>query len=311
MKRNNLKGSLILGFAAFIWGMAFVAQNQISDTVPTFTINASRSFIAVIFLAIFWKLTNLKSKAKFFPTDKKGCKNYLVAALVCGGFLAVSMNIQQFGIALYPKSAAVEAHAGFLTALYVILVPFFSIFLRKKIELLVWCGGIMATLGIYMLCFSNGIDAFYLADLIVFCCGVTFAFQILAVDKYVGGIGGVKLSILQFFVTGVISLILAIVVEFKTLDFSAVLEGALPILYLGIMSSGIAYTLQIVGQKYAEAPIASIAMSFESVFAALGGVLFSNAVLSKNEILGCVVMFGAIIVAQLPEFFKKTKKEIT
>ncbi len=295
--------------AAFIWGMAFVAQNKISDSVPTFTINAARSFIAVIFLFVFWKLTNIKSKAKFIPNDKPTQKKYLAAALMCGGFLSVAMNLQQFGISMYPKTAAVEAHAGFLTALYVILVPFFSVFLKRKIGILVWCGGIMATVGIYMLCFAKGIEAFYFADLIVFFCGIAFALQILAVEKYVGITGGVRLSIMQFFVAGTVSLILALIFDFKTLDFKALLDGALPILYLGIMSSGIAYTLQIVGQKYAEAAIASISMSFESVFAALGGVLFSSgAALSSNEIIGCVVMFAAIIVAQLPEM--KAKKQV-
>ena len=306
MKQNNLKGSLILGLAAFIWGMAFVAQNQISDSVPTFTINACRSFIAVIFLLIFWKITNIKSKETFIPKDKATRKKYLAAALMCGGFLAVAMNLQQFGIALYPKTAAVEAHSGFLTALYVILVPIFSVFLKKKIGALVALGGIMATVGIYMLCFAKGFEGFYLADLVVFCCAIAFALQILAVDKYVGFTGGVKLSIMQFFVVGVISTICALFFDLKNLSVSAIIDGALPILYLGIMSSGIAYTLQIVGQRFAEPSVASITMSFESVFAVLGGVLFSKGTLSKNEIIGCVIMFAAIIVAQLPEF-KKNK----
>ena len=304
MKQNNLKGSLILALAALIWGLAFVAQNQISDTVPTFTINALRSFIASIFLFVFWKITNIKTKATFIPTDKLGKKKYLAAALMCGGFLAVAMNLQQFGIALYPKGAPAEAHAGFLTVLYVILVPVFSIVLRKKVGLLVWCGGILSTIGIYMLCLANGLEAFYLADVIVFCCGIAFALQILAVDKYVGFTGGVKLSIMQFFVVGVISTICALIFDLKSLSLAALLDGALPILYLGIMSSGIAYTLQIVGQKYAEPSVASIVMSFESVFAVLGGVVFSKSSLSTNEIIGCVVMFAAIIVAQLPEFKK-------
>ena len=306
MKQNNLKGSLILALAALIWGLAFVAQNQISDTVPTFTINALRSFIASIFLFVFWKITNFKTKATFFPSDKEGKKKYLAAALMCGGFLAVAMNLQQFGIALYPKGAPAEAHAGFLTVLYVILVPVFSIALRKRVGLLVWCGGILSTIGIYMLCLANGLEAFCLADVIVFCCGIAFALQILAVDKYVGFTGGVKLSIMQFFVVGVISTLCALIFDLKALSLTALLDGALPILYLGIMSSGIAYTLQIVGQKYAEPSVASIVMSFESVFAVLGGVVFSKSSLSTNEIIGCVVMFAAIIVAQLPEF-KKNK----
>lgn len=305
MKQNNLKGSLILGLAALIWGLAFVAQNQISDSVPTFTINASRSFIAAIFLFIFWKLTNLKTKATFLPTDKVGKKKYLAAALMCGGFLSVAMNLQQFGIALYPKGAPAETHAGFLTVLYVILVPIFSIVLRKRVPFFVWCGGILATIGIYLLCLANGLDAFYFADIIVFCCAIAFALQILAVDKYVGVTGGVKLSIMQFFVVGVVSTICALIFDINTLSLSALIDGALPILYLGIMSSGIAYTLQIVGQKYAEPSVASIVMSFESVFAVLGGVVFSHSVLKSNEIIGCVVMFAAIIIAQLPEFKKK------
>ncbi len=300
MKQSNLKGSLILLLAAFIWGMAFVAQNQISDSVPTFTINALRSFIAVIFLFVFWKITNLKSNERFIPSDKPTRKKYLAAALMCGGFLAVAMNLQQFGIALYPKTAAVEAHSGFLTALYVILVPFFSVFLKKKIGILVFGGGIMATVGIYMLCFAKGIEGFYLADAVVFCCAIAFALQILAVDKYVEITGGVKLSIMQFFVVGVISTLFALIFDLKNLDFKALADGILPILYLGIMSSGIAYTLQIVGQRFAEPSVASITMSFESVFAVLGGVLFSNGSLFANEIIGCVIMFAAIIVAQLP-----------
>ena len=156
-----------------------------------------------------------------------------------------------------------------------------------------------------MLCLANGLEAFYFADIIVFCCGIAFALQILAVDKFVGITGGVKLSIMQFFVVGVISTICALIFDLKALSISALLDGVLPILYLGIMSSGIAYTLQIVGQKYAEPSVASIVMSFESVFAVLGGVMFSNSSLSSNEIIGCIIMFAAIITAQLPEFKKK------
>jgi drug/metabolite transporter (DMT)-like permease len=153
---------------------------------------------------------------------------------------------------------------------------------------------------------ANGLEAFYFADIIVFCCAIAFALQILAVDKYVGITGGVKLSIMQFFVVGVISTVCALIFDLKDLSVQALLDGALPILYLGIMSSGIAYTLQIVGQKYAEPSVASIVMSFESVFAVLGGVVFSKSTLSSNEIIGCIVMFAAIIIAQLPEF-KKNK----
>ncbi len=305
MKTNNLKGTLILGLAAFIWGMAFVAQNVIGKSIPTFTINTLRSFIAAVFLLILWWLLFRKKGETFFPKEKPIKKKFYLCGVMCGICLAVASNLQQFGIALYPNNAPTEAHSGFLTALYVILVPIFSVFMRKKVGLLVWIGGILAAVGIYLLCFAGGIDGFYIGDLIVFTCAIAFSLHILTVDKYVGIIGGVKLSIIQFFTVGVLSLILALIFDLKSLDYKAVYDGMLPILYLGIMSSGIAYTLQIIGQKYAEAAVASITMSFESVFAVLGGVLFSSGTLSLNEIIGCVVMFAAIIVAQIPELRAK------
>lgn len=304
MKTKNLKGTLILGLASLIWGMAFVAQNMISDTIPSFTVNASRSFIAAIFLFIFWKITTFKSKESFFPKEKKLRKKYYISGLVCGTCLTIASNLQQFGIALYPKSAPIEAHAGFLTALYVILVPLFSVFLRKKVGFLVGVGGIIATAGIYLLCFSGGMGGFYTGDIVLFACAIAFSFHILSVDKFVRFTGGVKLSIMQFLVVGVLSLIGSLIFDLKTVTLHNLLDGALPILYLGIMSSGVAYTLQIVGQKYAQPAVASITMSFESVFAVLGGVLFSSSKLSLHEILGCVVMFIAIIVAQIPELLQ-------
>ncbi len=307
MKTNNLKGTIILGIAAFIWGMAFVAQSKISDSIPSFTICACRSFIASLFLFVFWKITTFRKKETFFPKDKPTRKQYYIGAVVCGVCLTVASNLQQFGIALYPDYAPSEAHAGFLTALYVILVPIFSVFIRKKVGLLVWLGGILAVLGIYLLCFADGMGGFYIGDLVVFTCSIAFALHILSVDKYVGIIGGIKLSILQFLIVGILSLICALIFDFKTLELSALANGILPILYLGIMSSGIAYTLQIVGQKYTEPAVASITMSFESVFAVLGGVLFSYGSLKFNEILGCTVMFAAIIVAQIPELLQSKK----
>jgi drug/metabolite transporter (DMT)-like permease len=304
MKTNNLKGTLILGVAAFIWGMAFVAQNMVSDTIPSFTVNACRSFIAAIFLYIFWKITTRNKKTTFFPTDKALRKKYYISGIVCGCCLTVASNLQQFGIAMYPENAPTEAHAGFLTALYVILVPIFSVFLRKKVGLLVGVGGLIAAVGIYLLCFSGGMGGFYTGDIVLFACAIAFTFHILSVDKYVSVTGGVKLSILQFFVVGVLSLVGALIFDIKTVTLHNLIDGALPILYLGIMSSGVAYTLQIVGQKYAQPAVASITMSFESVFAVLGGVLFSSGHLTTHEILGCIVMFVAIIVAQIPELLQ-------
>lgn len=305
MKTNNLKGSIILITAALIWGLAFVAQSGAAALVPPFTFNALRSFIGAAALYIFYLITNIKQKTAFFPKDKPLKKGYLIGGLVCGICLAISINFQQFGIAFYPKGVASEARAGFITALYVILVPIFSVFLKKKIHPAVWLGVIIAIIGIYMLCFSGGIDGIYLADVLVFICAITFTTHIMAVDKYVGVTGGIKLSIMQFIVAGAISLILSFIFEFKDLQLSNILSATPQILYLGIMSSGVAYTLQIVGQKFAEPAVASISMSLESVFAALGGWLISGNALSNREFLGCALVFVAIIAAQAGDFKKQ------
>ncbi len=292
---------MILGLAALIWGLAFVAQSDAASLVPSFTFNALRSFIGAAALLVFWKITNIKEKTSFFPGKNK--RDYLLAAIICGICLAISINLHQFGIELYPnEGVAKEARAGFLTALYVILVPIFSVVLRKKISPLVAVGGIVAIVGIYCLLGGN-FSGVYLGDVLVFCCAISFAIHIMAVDRFVNITGGIKLSIMQFTVAGIISTILAVI--FDTVNWVNVLSCAPQILYLGIMSSGVAYTLQIVGQKYAEPAVASITMSLESVFAALGGMVISGNMLQPNEILGCTLVFAAIIVAQLPEFFKK------
>ena len=306
MKYSNLKGSLILILAALIWGLAFVAQSGAAEFVPPFTFNALRSFIGAGTLYIFYLITKAKYKTPFFPPERAERKSYYTAALVCGICLAVSINFQQFGIAAYPQGVATEARSGFITALYVILVPVFSLFAGKKTGIAVWAGVFIAIAGVYLLCFSEGIGAIYLGDILVFLCAISFTLHIMSVDKYVFITGGVKLSIMQFTVCGIISTVLAVVFELKSIEISNILQAAPQILYLGIMSSGVAYTLQIIGQKYAEPAIASISMSLESVFAALGGWIISGNALSQKELLGCSLVFIAIIAAQLPQF--KIKK---
>lgn len=305
MKHNNLKGSLILITAALIWGLAFVAQSGAADLVPPFIFNALRSFIAAFVLYFFWIFINRKDKKTFFPANKSDRKKYYMSGLICGLCLAVSVNFQQFGIAFYPKGVASEARAGFLTALYVILVPIFSVFAKKKIHPVIWAAVVIALFGVYKLCFSCGFGQIYLGDVLVFICAICFSLHIMSVDKFVGFTGGIKLSIMQFTVCGAFSFVLSLIFELQQINIQNILSATLQILYLGIMSSGIAYTLQIVGQKYAEAAVASISMSLESVFAALGGWIISGNVLSSSEILGCVLVFLAITVAQIPEFFSK------
>ncbi|MBR7132292.1 MAG: DMT family transporter [Clostridia bacterium] len=305
MKHNNLKGSIILCTAALIWGLAFVAQSDAVGLVPSFMVNALRSFVGAGALYVFYYAVNRKQKTGFFPTEKTEKKRFLKGGTVCGVCLAIAMNFQLFGIAVYPDGVASEARAGFLTALYVILVPIASVFWGKKINLFVWLGVLIAVVGVYMLCFSDGFGGIYLGDILMFICAVAFTAHIISIDAYVGLMGGVRLSIMQFLVTGIISAVLSAVFELSQWDAGNMLQAAPQILYLGLMSSGVAYTLQIVGQKYAEPAVASISMSLESVFAALGGWVIVGNALSGKEILGCGLVFVAIITAQLPEFSKK------
>lgn len=299
-KYNNLKGSLLLCLAALIWGLAFVAQSDAADLVPPFLMNCLRSFISAIFLFIVLSIVNRGKKIPLIPKDPPSRKRVLTGGLVCGIMLAISVNFQQFGIAFYPKDAASEAHAGFITALYVILVPLFSVFGGKRIAPMVWTAVGVALIGFYLLCFSGGLDGLYLGDLLVFFCAISFSFHILCVDGFVGEVGGIRLSMLQFIVCGAVSGVLSLIFELSQISLDNIIAAAPQILYLGIMSSGIAYTLQIIGQRYAEPSVASLSMSLESVFAALGGWLISGNRLEINELAGCVLVFGAIVLAQLP-----------
>ena len=306
MKQNNLKGSLILCTASLIWGLAFVAQSDAADLVPSFTFNALRSFIGAAALFIFYKFTNRKNKESFFPADNAQKKQYFLAAAVCGLMLTISVNLQQFGLAAYPNGAAAEARGGFITALYVVLVPVISFFMGKKTSPVIWLSVVVALFGFYLLCLSGGLGGIYLGDLLIFICAVSFSLHILSIDKFVGITGGVKLSVMQFTVVGILSSILALIFEHP--ELSNIVAAAPQILYLGIMSSGVAYTLQIVGQKYAEPSVASLSLSLESVFAALGGWVISGNALSLKEFFGCALVFAAIIVAQLPEMIASRKK---
>ena len=301
MVKNNLKGTIILVIAAIIWGMAFVAQSSAADTIPTFAISFLRSYIAAAFLLIVSLIKDKKQKNTLFPTEKSERKKLFLGGLICGTALCIAANLQQFGIAIYPKGVASEARAGFLTALYVILVPVASIFFKKKLTVTTWLAVLVAFVGIYILCLSDGLGNIYWGDVLLFTCGIAFTVHIITVDSFGKGLDGIKLSMLQFFVCGTISLIFMLVFELNIISLKTVIDTAIPILYLGIMSSGVAYTLQIIGQKYAESAVASIAMSLESVFAALGGWLIAGNLLATHEILGCAIMFVAIILAQLSD----------
>lgn len=307
MKKHQVLSSVLLLTAAIIWGLAFVAQEELSDTVPPFTVNAIRSLIAAVVLIPVAAVSRRIKGKKLLESDPADRGKLIKAGVICGVMLCVSVNLQQFGIALYPEGAPASAHSGFLTALYIIFVPLFGLFLHKKPGLFVAVAVVLATIGLYFLCLYEGFGALYAGDVIELICGMAFAIQILCVDRWIGEVDGVKLSSIQFLVTGVLSAILMLI--FEKPNVPAILAAWLPLLYLSVFSSGVGYTLQIIGQKYASNPsLASILMSMESVFAVIGGVIFMHAVPKTHEWIGCGIMLIAIIIAQLPqEWLHKNK----
>lgn len=309
LDKVRVKGKLILLFVAIVWGFAFVFQNQAIEYMDAFTLNGLRCIVAALFLIPVIIYRSKKKKEAIIPSDKKQRKDLIVSSVICGLFLFVAMNVQQFGMSLYPSDAAVSGRSGFITALYVVFVPVLGLFFKNKLKLGMVVSVLLATLGMYFLCFSHGISKVYIGDFVVLLCALGFSFQILFIDKYSDRVDGVKLSFLEFIICGVLSMILMFI--FEQPDISRILQAWLPILYLGIVSSGIGYTLQIIGQQYSKSPtVDSIIMSFESVFAAIGGALILHQKLTTLEAIGCAIMFIAIIVAQLPEkpFIKQIKK---
>lgn len=304
-KKSNLKGSLILCTAALLWGLAFVVQNRAADKIPPFAFNCMRSFIGAIFLFGFMAIVSIKNKDYVIVPKTMSKKLLFTGSAICGVVLAIAANFQQFGIAAYPDGAPVEARSGFITALYVIIVPLLSVFVKKRVPVLVWIASLVAVGGFYMLCLFEGAGGFYIADILVLGCTFAFSLHIIVIDKYCGAIGGVRLSAFQFIFCGIVSGIMSLVFELDVISITSIKSVIPEILYMGIVSSGIAYTLQIVGQKYAEPAVASLSMSLESVFAALGGWIITGNALKGNEIIGCLLVFAAIILAQTPEFFKK------
>ncbi len=295
---NRLRKTLFPILAALIWGTAFVAQSVSADYVPPFTFNFVRSLIATATLLLAVLLFAKVRKEPFFP-QKENRKTLLLGGIVCGTVLAIAANLQQAGLA---ETSA--GKAGFITALYIVLVPILSIFLHKRAALSVWLAVAVAAIGLYFLCVKDSLTIAPSDGLIVLC-AFTFAVHILVIDYFTQKVDGVRLSCLQFFVTALVSGLLALF--FETPDWSAFRYCILPLLYAGILSSGVAYTLQIVAQKGANPTVISLLLSLESVFSVLAGALLLGDRLTGRELLGCALMLIAVVAAQLPpiDFLKK------
>ncbi len=302
---KSLKGSLYLLIAAIIWGSAFVAQTIAASDTPAFSFNAYRSFTGVGFLGIIILISTLLKKNKGETNNKIFSKVELLGGSICGIFLFFATFCQQQGITLYPKDAAASGRSGFITATYVVMVAVYSLIREKKIQIPVLVAVIGCTVGMYFLCLSGGLNRIYIGDIFVLFCAIFFAMHLIVVDRF-PGTNAIKMSFLQFFVCGVLSFISALIFEGSPAPITSNTIGY--ILYMGIMSSGIAYTLQIEGQKYASPTVCSIVMSLESVFAAISGWLILSERLSLKEGIGCILVFASVILSQVPTF--KVKKNI-
>ena len=298
MKTGQLRNSLLLLLTSFIWGVAFVAQSIGGEAVGCFTFNGVRSLIgAAVLLPVIAFLDGQKKKEigeEKFLEQKGDRKTLLIGGISCGLMLCIASNFQQFGI-----SFTTVGKAGFITAMYILIVPILGLFMKKKVGMKVWLGVVLATIGLYMLCMTSERFSLSKGDLLVLICAGFFSLHILIIDYFSPKVDGVRLSCIQFFVCGIISTVIAFV--FENPNGSAILSGWLPILYAGVLSCGVAYTLQIIGQKNMDPTVASLILSLESVFSVLAGWVILKQTLSVRELFGCVLMFLAIILAQLPE----------
>lgn len=298
MKSTNVKNSLILLLTATIWGIAFVAQSVGMDHVGPFTFLAVRSYIgAIVLLPCIWLLNkiNPKKEENISVEEKKASRKTLIIGGICCGVCLMSASaFQQMGI-----QYTTVGRAGFITACYIILVPIISwIFLKKKCNPIIWVAVALSLIGLYLLCITDGLSIGK-GDLLVLICSILFSLHILVIDHFSPLTDGVKMSCIQFLVCGILSTIPALI--FESPNIHDILQAWMPILYAGALSSGVAYTLQIIGQKGMNPTVASLILSLESCISVLAGWILLNQKLTIRELSGCVLMFAAIILAQLPD----------
>ncbi len=295
-KKKSMGSSGMLMLTALIWGTAFVAQSEGMNYVGGFTFNGCRFLLggAVLIPCIFLlRKLNGQQWVKLTEEERKNQKKYgIIGGICCGILLCLASSLQQFGIV-----HTTVGKAGFITACYIVIVPLLGIFLHRKAGLNIWISVGIAAVGMYLLCITEDF-VIGRGDFLMFLCAVGFSLHVLVIDYFSPKADGVVISCIQFFTAGAISCIMMVL--FENLDWSAVLSAWLPILYAGVMSCGVAYTLQVVAQKDVEPARASLIMSLESVFSVLAGWAILGQSLSLRELFGCMLVFGAIMLAQMP-----------
>ncbi len=297
MRKVKWKNIILLLLAAFIWGVAFVAQSVGMDYVEPFTFNGIRCLLGgVVLMPCIYFFDRFKSQ-KEKEEIQQNRKSLWFAGIICGIILFVATNAQQIGLQ-YTSAGK----AGFITALYIVIVPIMGLFLKKKCGWNVWVSVFIALAGFYLLSINEGFSL-EKGDFYVLICALVFPFHIWVVNHYAPIVDGVRLSCLQFLVCGILSVICMFLFETPKID--AIFSAWAPILYAGILSCAVAYTLQIIGQRDFNPTIASLLMSFESVFSVLAGWIILGEALSRREMIGCVLIFAGVILAQIPFGEKK------
>lgn len=298
-KKHTVLGVTMLFLTAFIWGVAFIAQSVGMEKVGAFTFNGVRTLLGGAVLTPFILIrdhhTHKNINVVRISAEKRKDKKTVLCGILLGTVFCAASNFQQ--LAFYDSSSGKIA---FITALYIFFVPLLGLFVRKRVSWLTWICAMFGFVGLYFLCVDpNSLGVFNKGDVMAFICSILFAVQILMVEKFSAYCDGVKLSWMQLIVSGIISTVLMFL--FETPRISDIMDAAIPSLYAGILSCGLAYTFQIVGQKYTEATVASLIMCMESVFGVLAGAVLLHETLTGREIFGCTVMFAAIVFSQLAE----------
>ena len=295
--KQSLSGIFMLTLCAFIWGTAFIAQSVGGEYAEPLTFNFARGVLATIFLTgcclLFDKMQG--KRPTILGSDDPMYKERLIkGGVTCGVFLTLACFLQQLGI-MYTT----VGKSGFITALYIVLVPILSyIVFRRSVTLLQGVSVGIAAVGMYFICINEGFSI-NKGDLYTLACAFCFAAQIICIENIIQGLDGVRLSLIQFATSAVLNGILMFI--FETPSLASLLAGWAPVAYAGIMSSGVAYTLQIVGQKHVSSVLACMLMSLESAFALLSGWILLGQAMSTREIFGCGLVFAAILLAQVPE----------
>ena len=299
MKRKSTN-NFLLALTAFIWGSAFVAQSVGMDYLGPFTFNSIRclmgGIVLIPVLLLFKRNGRKKSQEQMAEVAGAGIgsrKDLIVGGICCGLALAAGSSLQQIGL-VYTTAGK----AGFITALYIVIVPVMGILLGKRVGLKVWIGVVLAATGMYFLCITEGFSIAK-GDFFVFLCAAAFSVHILVIDYFAPKVDGVALSCIQFFVCGILCAVPMLVSEQP--QISQIMEAWVPLAYAGVLSCGVAYTLQVVAQKNTDPAVASLILSLESVFSVLAGWVILGERLSGRELFGCALVFTAVILAQFPE----------